>query len=135
MKNTADELLDSLPTNAIRRLLRALDTAVEELGANTPIRQVMALLVIALANKSGKQIGVREVDHQLGDLTSGSASKLLRSMMHIETERKPGVANTVRSERDPKDLRKWDLFLTPKGIDALGKIVDALEDKRGELRD
>lgn len=47
-------------------------------------------------------------------------------MMHVETERKPGVANTVRSERDPHDLRKYNLELTPKGIEAVAKIIAAL---------
>lgn len=107
----------------LSRLLRSLDTAVEELGANLPPRQLMALLLIAKANKAGQPIGVRDIDHQLGDLHSGSASKLLRTMMHVEGERKAGVANTVVADRDPTDLRKWNLRLTPKGEDIVKAIL------------
>lgn len=107
----------------LNRLLRVLDTAVEELGPNLPPRQLMALLMIAEANRTGVPIGVRDIDRALGDLHSGSASKLLRTMMHVEGERKPGVANTVRAERDPSDLRRWDLFLTPKGQEVVEKIL------------
>jgi DNA-binding MarR family transcriptional regulator len=107
----------------LNRLLRALDTAVEELGPNLPPRQLMALLMIAEANRTGVPIGVRDIDRALGDLSSGSASKLLRTMMHVEGERKPGVANTVRADRDPADLRRWDLVLTPKGQEIVEKIL------------
>lgn len=113
-KTTGDQL---------NRLLRALDTAVDELGANLPPRQLMALLLIAKANRAGEPIGVRDIDMQLGDLASGSASKLLRTMMHVEGERKAGVANTVEAERDPTDLRKWNLKLTKKGEDIVEKIL------------
>ena len=118
--------LKSLSLSQMKRLFRALDVAVDELGPNLPPRQLMALLAVAIANRSDEPIGVRDIDYKLGDLHSGSASKLLRSMMHVETERKPGVANTVRSERDPHDLRKYNLELTPKGIEAVAKIVAAL---------
>lgn len=109
--------------NKLIRLLRVLGTAVDELGPNLPPRQLMDLLLIAQANKRGEPIGVRDIDALLGDLHSGSSSKLLRTMMHIEGERKAGVANTVRAERDPKDLRKWDLHLTPKGQEIVDKIL------------
>lgn len=118
--------LKSLSLPQMRRLFRALDVAVNELGPNLPPRQLMALLAVAIANRSDEPIGVRDIDHKLGDLHSGASSKLLRSMMHVETERKPGVANTVRSERDPHDLRKYNLELTPKGIEAVAKITAAL---------
>ncbi len=118
--------LNSLSLLQMNRLFRALDVAVQELGPNLPPRQLMALLAVAIANRTDEPIGVRDVDHKLGDLQSGSSSKLLRSMMHVETERKPGVANTVRSERDPHDLRKYNLELTPKGIEAVAKIIAAL---------
>lgn len=115
---------------AVRRVLRAFETTVEELGPGTPLRQVMILLLIAEANRSGIPIGVRDIDHHLGDLKSGSASKLLRSMMHVETERKPGVAHTVTAVRDTNDLRRWDLHLTPKGKDAVSAIARTLEGSR-----
>lgn len=134
MTKAEEERLRDLPVLELRSLLKSLAVAVDELGAHTPIRQVMALMVVALANKAEQPLGVRDVDQALGDLTSGSASKLLRSMMHVETERKPGVANTIRSERDPKDLRKWDLFVTQKGVDALVKIAAPIRDVRGDLR-
>lgn len=118
--------LKSLSLLQMKRLFRALYVAVEELGPNLPPRQLMALLAIAIANRTDQTIGVSDVDERLGDLHSGSSSKLLRSMMHVETERKPGVANTVRSERDPHDLRKYNLELTPKGIEAVAKILAAL---------
>ena len=118
--------LKSLSVSQMKRLFRALYVAVEELGPNLPPRQLMALLAVAIANRTDQTIGVSDVDERLGDLHSGSASKLLRSMMHVETERKPGVANTVRSERDPHDLRKYNLELTPKGIEAVAKIIAAL---------
>lgn len=107
----------------LNRLLRALDTAVEELGANLPPRQLMALLLIARANAAGEPIGVRDIDKMLGDLHSGSASKLLRTMMHVEGQRKAGTANTVVAERDPNDLRKWELRLTDKGKDIVEKVL------------
>lgn len=110
----------------LQRLLRALNTAVEGLGPNLPPRQLMALLLIAKANAAGEPIGVRDIDNLLGDLKSGSASKLLRTMMHVEGDRKAGVANTVRAERDPKDLRKWDLVLTQKGQDIVKQIIEFL---------
>ncbi len=119
--------LKSLSLSQMKRLFRVLYVAVEELGPNLPPRQLMALLAIAIANRTDQTIGVSDVDDRLGDLHSGSASKLLRSMMHVETERKPGVSNTVRSERDPHDLRKYNLELTPKGIRAVSKIIAALE--------
>ncbi|WP_336976864.1 hypothetical protein [Altererythrobacter fulvus] len=87
----------------------------------------MALLIIALADKAGRPIGVTDIDQQLGGLKSGTASKLLRTMMHIEAEKKADVANTVYAERDPKDLRRWDLHLTPKGISAARAIARAME--------
>lgn len=118
--------LKSLSVSQMKRLFRVLYVAVEELGPNLPPRQLMALLAVAIANRTDQTIGVSDVDERLGDLHSGSASKLLRSMMHVETERKPGVANTVRSERDPHDLRKYNLELTPKGIEAVAKIIAAL---------
>lgn len=123
--------LEGMKQADLQRLLAALKVAVEELGPNTPPRQIMALLLVALHNKSGKAIGVSDVDEELGDLKSGSASKLLRSMMHVETERKPGVANTIRSERDAKDLRRWDLYVTLKGAEALSRIVQAFTGEKG----
>lgn len=115
--------MDIHHSTKLHRILRTLDTAVDELGPNLPPRQLMALLLIAQANIKGEPIGVRDIDMHLGDLKSGSASKLLRTMMHVEGERKAGVANTVRAERDPTDLRKWDLVLTPKGHDIVEKIL------------
>ena len=129
MTDGVREILDEMSLSTLTKILRTLETAVDELGANTPIRQVMALIVVAIANKAERPVGVRDVDRELGDLKSGTASKLLRSMMHVETERKPGVANTIRSERDPLDLRRWDLFVTSKGADALAKITKAAEGK------
>jgi len=113
--------------DSLARLLRALGVAVEELGPNLPPRQLMALLLVARANRGGHPIGVRDIDMQLGDLHSGSASKLLRTMMHVEGERKAGVANTIEAVRDPSDLRRWDLHLTPKGEEIVSKILGALE--------
>lgn len=110
-------------TLKLNKLLGALGTAVDELGASLPPRQLMALLLIAKANRNGEPIGVTDIDQQLGDLHTGSASKLLRTMMHVEGERKTGVANTVVAERDPTDLRKWHLRLTQKGADAVEKIL------------
>lgn len=125
--NTHEQKLNDLSATDVGRLLAALDAAVEALGAHTTIRQVMALLVVARSNKAGAPVGVRDIDRELGDLSSGSASKLLRSMMHVETERKPGVANTIISVRDASDLRRWDLFLSPKGIDAVIAILAAMK--------
>jgi DNA-binding MarR family transcriptional regulator len=113
----------------LRRLRRALETIIEELGVNTTLRQVLALLIIAQANQSGREIGVRDLDKELGDLADGSASKLLKSMMHVETERKAGVSNTVRAERNPDDLRSWHLHLTPKAVDALEGVLAAVGGK------
>lgn len=115
--------MTELSGDSLNRLLRALGAAVDELGANLPPRQLMALLLIAKANKMGEPIGVRDIDYKLGDLASGSASKLLRTMMHVEGERKAGVANTVVADRDPTDLRKWNLKLTPKGEDIVKAIL------------
>lgn len=115
--------MDGVQGRKLSRIIGALGTAVEELGANLPPRQLMALLLIAQANRRGEPIGVRDIDHALGDLQSGSASKLLRTMMHVESERKAGVANTVIAERDPKDLRKWNLVLTPRGQEIVDKIL------------
>jgi DNA-binding MarR family transcriptional regulator len=122
-----DSVLVELSTSTMRSLFRALDCAVEELGPNTPIRQVMVLLLVAMANKGNVPLGVRDIDRALGDLPSGTASKLMKTMMHVEGDRKAGVANTIRAERDPQDLRRWDLFLTAKGAEALTKIIHALE--------
>jgi len=124
------EQLESVSADSLRRLFSALNCAVKELGPHTPLRQLMTLILIALANKGNAPIGVRDIDKQLGELPSGTASKLLKSMMHVETERKPGVADTVHSERDPTDLRKWHLHLTAKGSDALSKIITCLEPPR-----
>lgn len=110
----------------LNRLLGALGTAVDELGPSLPPRQLMALLLVAQANRRGEPIGVRDVDMLLGDLANGSASKLLRTMMHVEGERKAGVANTIAAERDPTDLRKWNLVLTQKGREAVEKILSRL---------
>lgn len=107
----------------LNRVLALLGTAVDELGPNLPPRQLMALLLIARANVAGTPIGVRDIDLLLGDLPSGSASKLLRTMMHVEGSRKTGVADTVRAERDLKDLRKWELHLTDKGKDIVEKLL------------
>lgn len=115
--------VEALDTTHARALFIALEAAIAQLGAHTPIRQLMALIAIALANQRGVPIGVRDIDRQLGDLTSGSASKLLRTMMHVEGERKPAIADTVMSKRDAEDLRKWNLYLTPKGADALANIL------------
>lgn len=119
--------LDDLSPREMTRLLRALGVAVDELGAHTTVRQIMTLLAIGLANRRDEAIGVRDIDRELGNTPSGTASKLLRSMMHVETERKPGVANTVKSERNPRDFRRWDLHLTPKGLEAVAKVVAALK--------
>lgn len=129
MNDDVREILDDISLGTLTKIFRTLGTAVDELGANTPIRQVMTLIAVAMANKAERPIGVSDVDRELGDLKNGSASKLLRSMMHLETERKPGVANTIRSERDPQDLRRWDLFVTGKGADALSKIAETAEGK------
>jgi hypothetical protein len=47
-------------------------------------------------------------------------------MLHVETPRKGDLANTLEAQRDPVDLRKWDLHVTRKGIDALAAVVNAL---------
>ncbi len=109
---------------SLNKLINAMDTAVNELGPNLPPRQLMALLHIARANRAGEAIGVRDIDMALGDLHNGSASKLLRTMMHVEGERKAGVANTVQADRNPKDLRKWNLSLTHKGEEIVNKILE-----------
>lgn len=111
----------------LQRLFKFLLIATQQLGPNTPVRQIMVLLSIALANKAAVPIGVTDLDDALGGLKSGSASKLLRSMMHIETERKPGVANTVTAERDPRDLRRYNLSLTQKGTVALAEMMKPFE--------
>jgi DNA-binding MarR family transcriptional regulator len=117
--------VENLPSLELRRLRRVLETIVDELGVNTTLRQVIALCIIAQANKAGRELGVRDIDREMGDLPDGSASKFLRSMMHVETERKAGIANTVRAERDQNDLRSWNLHLTPKAIEALEAVLDA----------
>lgn len=119
--------LEDLPPREMVRLFRALAIAVDELGAHTTVRQIMTLLAIGLANRRDEAIGVSDIDRELGNTPSGTASKLLRSMMHVETERKPGVANTVKSERNQNDFRRWDLYLTPKGLEAVAKVVAALK--------
>lgn len=119
--------LDDLSPREMTRLFRALGVAVDELGANTTVRQIMALMAVGLANRREEPIGVSDIDRELGNTHSGTASKILRSMMHVETERKPGVANTVKAERNPSDFRRWDLHLTPKGLDAVSKIISALK--------
>lgn len=121
------DAVEALDVTHARALFKALEVAIEQLGVHTPIRQLMALIAIALANRRGDTIGVRDIDRELGDLPSGSASKLLRTMMHVEGERKPGVADTVVSKRDAEDLRKWNLYLTPKGADALINILDGMK--------
>lgn len=117
---------ENLSPREMTRLFRALAVVADELGANTTLRQIMALLVIGLANRREESVGVRDIDRELGDTPSGTASKLLRSMMHVETERKPGVANTVEAERNSHDFRRWDLSLTPKGVDAVTKIISRM---------
>lgn len=119
--------LEGLEPREMMRLFRALAMAVDELGAHTTVRQIMTLLTIGLSNRRDEAIGVRDIDRELGNMPSGTASKLLSSMMHVETERKPGVANTVKSERNPSDFRRWDLHLTPKGLEAVAKVVAALK--------
>lgn len=118
--------VEKLSSVELRRLKRALEEITEELGVQTTLRQVISLITIALANQAGKNIGVRDLDRELGNLADGSASKLLKPMMHVETARKAGIANTVRQERNPDDLRSWHLHLTPKAIDALGEVLNAM---------
>jgi len=115
----------TLEPSELRQLKAALEAVIEELGVNTTFRQVIALVTISLANQAGKNIGVRDIDRELGDLLPGSSSKLLKSMMHVETERKGAISNTVRAERDLNDLRAWNLHVTPKGIKALAAVLDA----------
>ncbi|KPP90275.1 hypothetical protein [Erythrobacter sp. HL-111] len=115
--------MDAMIGAKTNRLFKALQTAVEELGPNLPPRQLMALLLIAEADRVGSPIGVRDIDRALGDLPNGSASKLLKTMMHTEGPRKAGVANTVISERDPTDLRRYTLTLTPKGRQIVEKVL------------
>lgn len=115
----------TLEPSELRQLKAALEAVIEELGVNTTFRQVIALTTISLANQAGKNIGVRDIDRELGDLLPGSSSKLLKSMMHVETERKGAISNTVRAERDLNDLRAWNLHVTPKGIKALAAVLDA----------
>jgi DNA-binding MarR family transcriptional regulator len=119
-----DEVI-TLEPSELRQLKAALEAVIEELGVNTTFRQVIALVTISLANQAGKNIGVRDIDRELGDLLPGSSSKLLKSMMHVETERKGAISNTVRAERDLNDLRAWNLHVTPKGIKALAAVLDA----------
>lgn len=121
------EGLASVSAADLRRALAMLRTASDELGPGTPMRQIMALILVALADRQEESIGVTDIDRELGDLKSGSASKLLRSMMHVETDRKPGVANTIATERSPTDLRRWELRLTDKGADALADIIGAMK--------
>ena len=116
---------EELSSTELRRLKAALEAVIEELGVNTTFRQVITLITITLANQAGKDIGVKDISQELGDLQPGAGSKLLKSMMHVETDRKGPIANTVRAERDIHDLRSWNLFTTSKGIDALAAILDA----------
>jgi len=118
--------VEKLSAVELRRLKRALEVIIEELGTQTTLRQVISLITIALSNQAGKVVGVRDLDRALGDLSPGSASKLLKPMMHVETARKAGIANTVIAERDPNDLRSWNLHLTPKAVDALEEVLDAM---------
>lgn len=114
-----------LSTTELHRFKAALEAVIEELGVNTTLRQVITLVTITLANQAGKNIGVKDISRELGDLQPGAGSKLLKSMMHVETDRKGPIANTVRAERDPHDLRSWNLHTTSKGVDALAAILDA----------
>ena len=122
--------VDVVNTQELRRLRAGLEVVIEELGVQATLRQVLALVIVALAEQAGRPIGVAVLDRELGDLSPGTSSKVVRQMLHVETPRKGDLANTLQAERDPVDLRKWDIKLTSKGIDALVAIVNAMNGRK-----
>ena len=63
------------------------------------------------------------LDREMGGLSPGNSSKVIKQMLHVQTPRKGSLANTIESVRNPEDLRKWELFPTAKGIEALKNIL------------
>lgn len=122
--------IDTLSTAELRKLRSTLEAVIDELGTQATLRQAIALTIVALANKAGSPVGVAVLDRELGDLTAGSASKVIKQMVHIETPRKGSLANTLVAERDPNDFRKWGLSVTPKGAEALASILSVMNGRR-----
>jgi DNA-binding MarR family transcriptional regulator len=70
------------------------------------------------------------LDQELGGLSQGTSSKIVKQMCHIETPRKGSLANTLVAERDPNDFRKWGLSVTPKGVEAIASVLAAMNGRR-----
>ena len=122
--------VDALNTTELRRLRAGLEAIIEELGTQATLRQALALVIVVLAEQVGRPIGVATLDRELGDLSPGTSSKVVRQMLHVETPRKGDLANTLQAERDAVDLRKWDLKATRKGIDTLATIVNTMNGRK-----
>ena len=121
--------VDHFSIRELRKLKSLFDTVEAELGSQATLRQVNALVAVAIANKAGRPIGVAVLDKELGGLSPGTSSKIIKQMVHIETPRKGSLANTLIANRDPEDFRKWHLEVTSKGVEALASILDIQEGK------
>lgn len=124
---TKKHTIDELPAAEARRLFHALRTAEEQLGSYTTLRQLMALLVAALAEHSGREVGVLDIGKSIGITTGGAASKTMRPMMHRETERKAGLAGTLEPHPHPEDLRRLNIKVSQKGLEALMEILNHIK--------
>jgi DNA-binding MarR family transcriptional regulator len=122
--------VDALNQTELRRLRSGLEAMVEHLGTQATLRQVLALVIIAQAEKAGRPIGVAGLDKELGDLSPGTSSKVVRQMLHVETPRKGDPANTLEAHRDAVDLRRWDIKPTTKGVDALASVINAMNGRQ-----
>jgi DNA-binding MarR family transcriptional regulator len=110
----------------LRRLRSTLEVIIDELGTQATLRQALTLTITAIANKAAHPIGVAVLDKELGNLSPGTSSKIVKQMVHIETPRKGSLANTLEARRDPNDFRKWELLVTEKGSSALASVLDTM---------
>jgi hypothetical protein len=72
------DLADQPPKSCPSRRLAILSIEEHLVGrAQNPPRQLMALLAVAIANRLDEPIGVRDIDHKLGDLHNGTGASFV----------------------------------------------------------
>lgn len=106
-------------SSAVVRLSFALE-AVAEVDPHLCLSHLAVLLTIA--RKPGCSPG--DLIDELG-ISSASAARLVARVSDWETPVIKGLG-LVRSEMDPYDRRKRNLFLTPEGQRLINRVVEAL---------
>lgn len=92
----------------------------------TAVRQIEALFVVAYAHAIGRSVTMSDVIETVDD--NGGARALERSLHVFVAPNRvyPDALDWIEQVPDADDRRKKYLRLTPKGVEALREMFDAL---------